>query len=151
MLDTGQIKFAVGIKTPDLACLLARQQPVSADHFAAAGIPYQQMLAMGVIPITVNARCRAGHACAHFLGKHPVTQPLGFEHLNGAAGERHRQCCASACTHFCNFKGMVKHCACLRRCLTDSRLRLKNDSAVKNWLKISDSDIGAVERQHVSA
>jgi len=78
--------FAAGMEV-ERDHVRGRRVTAEADHFAALGVTHHQMIAIGIENIVINTRRTTRQIIAHFTGKNPVTQTLGFENIVLAAGE----------------------------------------------------------------
>jgi len=76
-----QIEFRFRVKAVCCARSGACQNPVGANHLVVSGIAHEDMNAVRVEDINVEALFRCRQACATFICEYPPTKPLGFLHL----------------------------------------------------------------------
>src|SRR5690606_31895358 len=84
----GEVEFVFGIIAADLACGFRRKNPVGADDATVSLVTHDQMLAVRVINVTIDAWRAARQACAQFIMEYAVTQFLRFEYFGFATCER---------------------------------------------------------------
>ena len=82
-----KVEFVFGIQAGQRARLGRRQHAVGAHHLAAGVVFHDQVVAVGVVIVTVDAFRGAGQLCAHFAGKYLVAQLLRAADVLVAAGE----------------------------------------------------------------
>ncbi len=80
MRQARQIELALRVQAADTRRLMRRQHAIGADDLQRVEIAHEQVIAVRVERIDVEAR-RAAHVRAHFLGEHTVAQPLRFAQL----------------------------------------------------------------------
>jgi hypothetical protein len=91
VVEAGDVELGLGIVATELLGDIRGDQPVGADHLAAAVIAHQQVHAVLVEAVAVDAGLDAFEASTHLLAKDTVTKALRFAHLVGVAGEIYRQ------------------------------------------------------------
>ncbi len=85
--EGGQIELALGVQPPGDRRTLRRQQPVGADDLAGRLLTDEQVVAVRVERVDVEARLRAGQQGAQLPGEDVVPQPLRGTHVLLVPGE----------------------------------------------------------------
>ncbi|MNT52612.1 hypothetical protein D3C72_1896450 [compost metagenome] len=86
-----QLEFVLGIQLRQLPRPVRRQHAVGADHLAAGVVLHQQVIAVGVVVVAVDAFGGGGQLRAHLGGKHLVAQLLRAADILVAARQSHAQ------------------------------------------------------------
>jgi len=82
-----QVEFVFRIQAGQLPCLVRWQHAVGAHQFAGLVVFHDQVVAVRVVLVTVDAVFGRGQLGAHFLGKHLVTQLLCAADVAGTVGD----------------------------------------------------------------
>src|ERR1017187_9857061 len=89
MSEPGQVEFTVRVVAASAAGGIRRQDAVGADDTAGVLFPDDQVLAMGIVEVPVDARRTGGQAGAHFVGKDTPTQLLGGKNIRLTVRQTH--------------------------------------------------------------
>ena len=83
-----EVELGVGVKAPGFARALGRKQPVGADDLLRGVLAHDQVVAVRVERIDVEAAVAAWQARAHFLREHAMAQCLRLDHFTAGLRER---------------------------------------------------------------
>lgn len=86
-VERREVELALGVQASGHRCALRGQQPVGADDLAGHGVADQQVVAVGVEAVHVEAGFRGGQEGAHLPGEHVVPQPLRGPYVVLVAGQ----------------------------------------------------------------
>lgn len=82
-----EVELALRVEAPGDPCPVGRQYPVGGDDIAGGLLPYQQMVAVRVEFIAVQAGFGSFQPGAELTGEDQVAQPLGGADLVPAGSE----------------------------------------------------------------
>lgn len=91
VLQAGQVEFGLRVVAADLLRLAGREDAVGAHHPVFVAFAHQQVVAIFVENVAVQAFFCADEVRAHFLGEYLVTQALRLQHFRLGAGEARGQ------------------------------------------------------------
>ena len=77
-LQPGEIEFVLGIVAAGALGGLRRKNAVGADDATVGLVAHDQVLAVGIVEVDVDAGHAGGQPGAELLGEDAVAQPLGF-------------------------------------------------------------------------
>ena len=72
-----------------MVCGCRVEHAVGADYLAACRVAHDQMFAVGIVGVAVEAAAGRLEARAHFAGEHLVAQALRFDHFALTLCDRH--------------------------------------------------------------
>ncbi len=87
-VEGGEVELALRVEPSGDGGALGRQQPVGADHLPGDRVADEEVVAVGVEGVDVQAGLGAGQVGAHLPGEDVVPQPLRGTHIVLVSGER---------------------------------------------------------------
>ena len=94
MLQAGQVELVFRIVAADSARIVRRQDAVGAHHGAGVLVTHDEVFAIRVENVLIDARLARRQSGSEFAGKDVVTQFLCFKYFPLASGEADRQIAA---------------------------------------------------------
>ncbi len=85
--EAPKVELALGVEASRAPGSLGRQQPVGGDDLVGGRLTHQQVIAVGVEGVAVQAGFGAVEPGAEFTGEDQVPQPLGGAYVVLAGGE----------------------------------------------------------------
>ena len=91
VLQPGEVEFVLGVVAANLARGRRGEDAIGADDAAGVLVAHDEVLAEGVVDVSIHAGRAGGEAGAHLVGEDAIAQLLGLEDLGLAGGETDMQ------------------------------------------------------------